>query len=134
MGNPDKRKKRSKAKAKLARVTKHEELTSKNDPQLVRISSEMVALFETLPSFSSTYDAVPYIRQFQKNINGKQFLDSAKEVAVLYAMYGHWTISGSDVIFLSELLFAGDIVFENPIFQDKFYSEFPLLNHEVNGS
>ena len=126
MGNPDKRKRRSKEKAKLAGVDKHEKISSKKNPKIVQISSEMVELFKTLPSFSSTYEAVPYIRQFRKDKNSIQHPDNPEDVATLYAMYGHWTTTGSDTIYTSELLLAGQLIFENPLFKEKFYSEFPL--------
>ena len=120
MKNQDKRIKRAKLKAKKARIIKHQNktLSNRSSREIVTIGGEFIALFESLPNFTSSYDSVPLIRQYYENSRQlSRFHDLEAGVAMIYVMYGHWFSSGSRKIDRKDLQDATDFMLEQPRFK-----------------
>jgi len=119
MGNIDKRKERAKQKAKQVRLKKQKEREKVNNPTIVRVSPELLQLFETLPPPSPDYDSAPELRDYFETNATESTSDIKMSVAIAYVMYGHWFTSGSDVIARSELLSLAQQIVESEKFLNK---------------
>lgn len=126
MSNTDKRIKRAKNKAKQARLQKQKTQERSNQEQVVRVPQDVVEMFQTLPSFSSEYEAVPYLK---KHVLSGAVLpnDVEMSVAILYVMYANWKALDSDALYLSDLMMVAEQIAEHPKFIEQFYQESGLV-------
>ncbi|ABN63941.1 hypothetical protein [Shewanella baltica] len=126
MSNTDKRIKRAKNKAKQARLKKQKTQERSNQEQVVCVPPDVAEMFQTLPSVSSEYEAVPYLK---KHVLSGAVLphDVEMSVAILYVMYGNWRVLDSDAMYLSDLLMVAEQITEHPKFIEQFYQENGLL-------
>ncbi|MEL4279037.1 hypothetical protein AAEH77_21200 [Shewanella xiamenensis] len=97
-----------------------------NQEQVVHVPPDIVEMFQTLPGFSSEYEAVPYLK---KHVLSSAALphDVEMSVAILYVMYGNWKVLDSDALYLSDLLMVAEQIAEHPKFIEQFYQENSLV-------
>lgn len=126
MSNTDKRIKRAKNKAKQARLQKQKTQERSNQEQVVRVPPDVVEMFQTLPSFSSEYEAVPYLKKHVLSVAVLPH-DVEMSVAILYVMYANWKALDSDALYLSDLMMVAEQIAEHPKFIEQFYQENGLL-------
>lgn len=123
MSNKEKRAKRTKLKAKQARVNKNIAKTFVNSStkDVTRISDDFIELFKKLPEPSPSFEFVPSIRKYCEEIAPtNEFEDFEASVGLISTMYVHWKTSGSNVLLDSELQTVGDLILDNEEFKNQF--------------
>jgi hypothetical protein len=126
MSNTDKRTKRAKNKAKQARLQKQKTQERSNQEQVVLVPPDVVEMFQMLPSFSSEYEAVPYLKHHVLS-SAAVLRDVEMSVAFLYVMYANWKALDSDALYLSDLMMVAEQIAEHPKFIEQFYQANDLL-------
>jgi hypothetical protein len=103
MGNPDKRRKRSKTKAKANRANKNPSSNDHNFESIdfshineheldeLELTEEIEAFFKTLPPFTPECKAVPLIKQFVEVQGNTPSDDVINHVRELLALFAHWS-------------------------------------------
>jgi hypothetical protein len=93
MGNPDKRRKRSKIKAKASRTNKNPSLNNHDFNQLdvLELTEEIESFFKTLPPFTPECKAVPLIKRFIEAQGNTPSYDVINHVRELLALFAHWS-------------------------------------------
>lgn len=88
MGNPDKRAKRAKSKAKSANIQRQR--TRSSSKSHYEPSEKIIELFKKLPSPSEEQDCLALIHEHIENDPEGDFDDPEAAVMILYAMYKDW--------------------------------------------
>ncbi|MEH6443587.1 MAG: hypothetical protein V7784_06790 [Oceanospirillaceae bacterium] len=116
MGNPAKRLKRSKDKAKKERSRKTNiKLNAASD--VAEISDDLINSFEGLPPPCRDFLAVKFIKEIANSqAPAKKGDNSEMIVAIFYAMYVHWYSTGSKEIQHQNMSFLAESFVKHPVF------------------
>lgn len=128
MGNKEKKSRRAKLKAKQERLRRQKERL-KVLVNIAVISPELIELFKTFPApTSSDYRCVPLVADYVESEAGRMRTDDkVMSVAIFYAMYVHWYLTGENEIGQIELGSAADSLVMN----ENFLTQLHGLNVEI---
>ncbi|MFT5709073.1 MAG: hypothetical protein ACI9ES_003380 [Oceanospirillaceae bacterium] len=116
MGNPAKKLKRSKDKAKKERSRKaNKKLIVTSD--VAQIPDDLISSFEGLPPPCRDFITVKYINEIANHQAPARESDNREMiVAIFYAMYVHWYSTGNKEIQHQNMSFLAESFVKHPIF------------------
>lgn len=113
MSSIDKRKKRAKNKAKKARLQKQKITEKKNEVATVRVGSEFLKLFQSLPKKDNPYELIPL---FKEHLIENGSIDMEIETAMLFVTHAFWLDSGEREFVLNDVKTMVNATLSNPEF------------------